>query len=953
MSFHTQQKLPYLHLDRQHDMPSGQVHKLAITSDGNVWMATPAGLSHYDGVRVNTYTQKDGLGTHGLRTVYTYNNDELFIGTDAGLDQGLAIKSEFVQVIAPKHWPHGFIECVLKNPDGSFYLGTAKGLFHYRPGEGDRPTSIELVFNGFIKQLIPTKNNQLWISGKPFGVVKFDNLLQLKEPLFYLEIDDEVITIALDASDQESLLIGGSFGVQKVDSEGYTLSTLIDSIPETKVQSIHGFSDELWIGTNKGLYVINSLGEKSSYSPLDLKLALASIQVTDIKTDSIGNAWVSTHKNGVYKFSFMRQFCVEYECPDFESVFSIRQSKYNHSYAYLLASKSGLYTYSKIAGVKPFELISDFKEHIWDVHETISGQIWLATQAGLYLFSKTNGLKKIGTDHPVCQAPNRCLLEAQDLQVYLGTQNGLARITPDGDIHEISDASGQGIGYVYALEGSTNNNFYVGTIGNGAWYGNALGVKRIGSQYIGVRDNVYCISENDSGSLVILCNNRVILKPKNAESKVLFESEHAIAGWSAKWDKNDNIWIGTSSGLLQIDSNTGIIKRNFKSLPGGDLWEFNSSNSLMMGEQGEFFCGLRNNFTLLESKKLREITSKPKVNLCDYKWENAENYLLDSNHVKEGNWSLSFDFDTSWTLDETNLQLKYRLTGFNKEWSSVDKLSKLRFNSLPIGKYSLDVQAYSPLFGWGEISTIFSFQVSPNSQFGTLSRFLIVPIFKLTQTIKSTWQNLSLQDTEMKISELIKDKILEFEQDKNALIIENQELSKQSNIDALTGVGNRRAFDGYLESMIDQAVRHKLQLSLILLDVDNFKSYNDTYGHIRGDEALQEITRIIKSVMRKSGDFLARYGGEEFAIVLPISNANSASALAKRITEATKEANIEHRSQKQRDYLTCSMGIVSVNFAESAPMNARTLIKAADDNLYKAKNQGKNLHLVAEISADS
>ncbi len=951
MSFHTQQKLPYLHIDRQDGLPSGQVHNLAITSDGNVWMSTPAGLSHYDGVRVNTYTQKNGLGTHGLRTVYTYNSDELYIGTDAGLDHGLAIKTEFVQLIAPKHWQHGFIECVLKIPDGSFYLGTAKGLFHYRPGEGDRATSTELVFNGFIKHLIATKNNELWVCGKPFGVVKFDSLLHLNEPLFRLEIDNEVATIALDANDQESLLIGGSFGVQKVDSEGYTVTSLIDAIPETKVQSIHNYSDELWIGTSKGLYVINSLGEKLSYSHTDLKLALSTIQVTDIKTDEVGNVWVSTHKNGVYKISFMRQFCVEYEYPNFESIFAIRQSK-SHSYTYLLASKSGLYTYSKLAGVKPFEFVSEFKEHIWDVHESNSGHIWLATQVGLFLFSESKGLTKIGPEHPVCQAPNRCLLETEDYKVYLGTQNGLARISPDGEIQEITDASGQSIGYVYGLEASANNNFYISTIGNGAWYVNAQGVKRLGSQFIGVRDNVYCISESDSGSLVILCNNKVILKPKDSEDKILFESNHAIAGWSAKWDKNDNIWIGTSSGLLQFDSNTGLLKRNFESLPGGELWEFNSSNSLVMGEQGEFFCGLRTNFTLLETKKLRNITTKPTINLSAFEWENAEKYLLNPKHVKQGNWSLSFDFDTSWTLDESNLQFKYRLTGFNKEWSIVQKLTKLRFNSLPIGKYSLDVQAYSPLFGWGEISSLFSFQVSANSRFGALLRFLIVPIFNVTQAIKNNWQILTLQDTENKISALIKDKILEFEQDKNDLILENQALSKQSNIDSLTGVGNRRAFDNYLESMIDQAVRHKLQLSLILLDVDNFKNYNDTYGHIKGDEALQEIARIVKSVMRKSGDFLARYGGEEFAIVLPISNANSASALAKRISDATKVANIEHRSQKHREYLTCSMGIVSVNFAESAPINARTLIKAADDKLYQAKSQGKNQHLVSEISAD-
>ena len=948
MSFHHQQKLPYLHIDRQQGLPSGQVHNLDISSDGNVWLATPAGLSHYDGVRINTYTQKNGLGTHGLRTVYTYGNDELFIGTDAGLDKKLS-ENQFAPIISPADWQHGFIECVLKNPDDSFYLGTAKGLFHHMPNENAKPGFTNLVMDGFIKQLIPTKNNELWVSGKPFGLCKFSNLLQLDEALFTLKLKDEIEVITLDSSDQESLLIGGSFGVIKITPDGTEQSDLISAIPNSKVDSICSYADELWIGTNNGLYIINALGQKGFYHHENLMLALDNVQVTDIKADAQGNVWVSTQKNGAYKFSMMRQFCVEYEHPNFESVFAVREAKTNNNYAYLLASKSGLYTYSKIVGVKPFTLLEDFKEHIWDVHEIIPGKYWLATQAGLYLYSELKGLHKIGSEHPICQAPNRCLLEAQDLEVYLGTQNGLARITLNGDIHEIKDNSGAGIGYVYALASTSKNHFYVGTLGNGAWYGNALGVNRLESQYIADSDNVYCISENINGALIILCNNKVILRPTKGEERILFESEHAIAGWSVKWDLNDDVWIGTSSGLLHVDIETGAIIRNFKSLPGGDYWEFNSSNSLVMGENGDFYCGLRSNFTLLESKKLRNVNKKPELNLSKQNWENATQELIDSNHIKEGNWSLIFAFDTNWTLDETNLQFKYRLTGFNKDWSNLIDVTDLHYNSLPIGKYTLDIQAYSPLFGWGDVKSVYSFKVSSKSRFGVLSKYLVLPIYKITQGFKNAWQNLYLQDTEKKNKALIKDKILEFEQDKNALIKENQELSQQSTIDALTGVANRRAFDDYLESMIDQATRHKLKLSLILLDVDNFKNYNDTYGHIRGDEALQEVARVTKSVMRKSGDLLARYGGEEFAIVLPLSDTNSASTLAKRVIEAMDNAQIEHKAQDKRSHMTCSLGVISIDYAKTEGINARDLIKAADDNLYKAKRQGKNLHVVSEM----
>ena len=164
MSFHIQQKLPYLHIDREWGMPSGQVHALALTNDDTVWMATPAGLASYDGIRVDTFTKSHGLSTHGLRTVYCFDGEELFVGTDINLDHSLPGRSGFEPLINADNWKYGFIECLLRNENGTFWLGTPTGLYLYTPASDSKKSNTRLYLQGFIKDICRTESGKFGFS---------------------------------------------------------------------------------------------------------------------------------------------------------------------------------------------------------------------------------------------------------------------------------------------------------------------------------------------------------------------------------------------------------------------------------------------------------------------------------------------------------------------------------------------------------------------------------------------------------------------------------------------------------------------------------------------------------------------------------------------------------------------------------------------------------------------
>ena len=171
------------------------------------------------------------------------------------------------------------------------------------------------------------------------------------------------------------------------------------------------------------------------------------------------------------------------------------------------------------------------------------------------------------------------------------------------------------------------------------------------------------------------------------------------------------------------------------------------------------------------------------------------------------------------------------------------------------------------------------------------------------------------------------------EQQKKAL----QELSL---LDGLTGIPNRRALDERLEHELKLAAREKWPLSILMVDVDFFKPYNDNYGHIAGDETLIKIAKILEKVAKRSGDFAARYGGEEFVFVLPNTDKVGAIKVADILLDAVRTAAIEHKHNPNTAYITVSIGVATC--AKNDIKDADYVQRLADQALYAAKQNGRD-----------
>ena len=168
----------------------------------------------------------------------------------------------------------------------------------------------------------------------------------------------------------------------------------------------------------------------------------------------------------------------------------------------------------------------------------------------------------------------------------------------------------------------------------------------------------------------------------------------------------------------------------------------------------------------------------------------------------------------------------------------------------------------------------------------------------------------------------------------------NERLEELSLYDDLTGTANRRQFEQVLKSNWKLLERKNQKLSLIMIDIDHFKEYNDRYGHQQGDQCLKKVARSLQEGARRDSDTVARYGGEEFAVILPDTDAENAEEIAETMRKNVEELRIPHEASPVSEYVTVSLGIET--FEDLADKDPDDLINNADEALYKAKENGRN-----------
>ncbi len=293
----------------------------------------------------------------------------------------------------------------------------------------------------------------------------------------------------------------------------------------------------------------------------------------------------------------------------------------------------------------------------------------------------------------------------------------------------------------------------------------------------------------------------------------------------------------------------------------------------------------------------------------------------------------------SWTSFRYNYRVEYLLLPI-LIWT-VSRCGKF-FASLLVSVVSL-IAIFASVQGHG-----FCNNSSPNGSLLLLQSFMAV--FALTSLIVSAVtderkeaQLLLVQSIENLESQVI-ERTAKLQQSETSLKQANLELEKLVNLDGLTQIANRRCFDDRLRIEWQRLSREQQPMSLLLIDIDYFKRYNDCYGHQTGDECLKTIAQALEKTLCRPADLLARYGGEEFVVILPNTDLNGAIIVAEQLRSAIAKLEIPHHHSDIGKVVTASVGITSL--IPSPEQEPSILIAQADVALYRAKQKGRNQAVV-------
>lgn len=924
---------PIKFLGRRDGLPSGQTLDLTLDAGGCIWAATAAGLVYYDGARTRVYASDHGLRSHGIRCVDAMPDGRLWVGSDAGIDIFNKNKAEPLE----QPWSFGFVDCV-QYVDGITWLGTASGLVLHDGDEFKLLTDVPFA-GSTINALLQVDDGTLWVAPAGGGLYFFrDDKWHTFSETDMLNVG-EIHCLALGPN--QTVFAGGSGGFGGFAAEsarGEVLFWRIAKDASSRVRSIHYSEGELWVATASQLELYARRKRRWQLSSVILKQVL----IDNFLQDSLGNIWLATESHGIGKISMLRKAIRRIELPSNQGVFSIFRGQKGRLIA------GGGQTSFWIApddndSVRPIPGLQ--KKQVWDLLQGESGTMYAATDNGLWGVKENEEPFLIGADHAVLSRPNRCLLLRGD-DLYVGTTGGGAIVSADLSVRPIPTTDDEALGYVYTMILDAKNRLWIGTLGKGLWVEEDGRLRSVVDDGLKATGNTYAIDARDDGTIAVVQDDRIHIISPDMTVRFLARSRHAIAGWAIRWANDGSLWTGSTSGLTQLNSEDGRIQRRVTAFLELSDWEFTTSRSLFFEDSNSMYCGLNSGLVKVDKKALESFEQAPEAKVFSIKWSNTQPKIVDKVYVVEtGPWSLDVKVFCAWFFDEDDVFYRFRLLGFDQTWGESTDRARVTYNSLPPGYYQLEVQAHNRLTGPGPIRQILTIEVLPPNW---ANNWLMAPVkyFRALQRINSAlFRNRQLHERTRDLEREIKERTADLEQAKSRLESSNAELTSQTITDALTGVGNRRHFDNALATAIASASVNQTPLSLVLLDIDYFKPYNDTYGHTKGDDCLIMVARTLGSALYRSTDLLARYGGEEFAVILSGVVGPDALMLAERLRIAVQNIAIPHESSSIASVVTVSIGVTTIlneSMGGDARISAQLLIDSADDALYEAKEGGRN-----------
>lgn len=920
-------------------LPQNSVICLAQTDDGYLWMGTQEGLARFDGVRFKVFDPKNST------------------------------------------FPDIFVSSLLKDRDGTLWIGTqGAGLTHYANGSFRVYTTREGLPHNYAYVLYQDHAGSLWIGTQGGGLAKLENGRFVTYGVPEGLVDKIVWAITEDH--EGSLWIGTNHGLTRFQSGQFRTWTVRDGLPSDIIRTL--FTDKdgvLWVGTESGL-VTRKDGAWISYTTAS---GLPSNRISVIYQDRAGTLWFGTDGGGlVRRRSGQFETFTTKEGLSSDLVLSIFEDREGSLW---IGSTGGgvdqlrdtkFTTYTTREGLPQDVVRSIFQDR--------SGTLWIGTGGAGLASLKEGQVSTYAAREGLLNGLVRALFQDEQGRLWIGTHGGLAELSR-GRIRTYSVAQGLSNPIVYALAGDRNGNLWIGTEGglnrfrDGSFqtYTTADGlphdVIRVlhtdqkGNLWIGTRGGglscfrngrfvtyttkdglgsnvVLEIHEDAEGALWIGTGGGGLSELQDGKFRTFTSRDGLFDDVIMRIleDSQANLWMTCNKGVFRV------AKSQLRDLSGGrrkrvQSISFGKSDGMLSREcnggsqpagwqtqDGHLWFPTLKGAVSIDPNDIPINRERPPVIIEEFLVNNSSLPIKGRIRLPPGNNKLEFRYTALSFLAPELVRFRYQLERFDRNWVDAAARRIAYYTNVPAGRYRFRVLACNNDGIWSPVGASLDFEQSPFF-YNTIWFYALV----LTTTVLLGAGSYRLHIRHLKtrqeeLARLVEERTLELES-------ANKELQRLSTVDALTGVANRRRCDQSLQEQWRRTYRSGSALSAILFDIDFFKSFNDHYGHQRGDECLRQIAEAAAKCAKRTGDLAGRYGGEEFLLLLPETEAPGALVVAEALQCGIEALRIPHEYSEVAKIVTVSIGVATIYPRDGLPPDQ--LLSAADAALYRAKNEGR------------